>query len=211
MNTQGAARTTPSTWTTLTQFNTDRNFAFNEYLSDFDILQSQLAALQGQDGERLRPLDGQGDAGPGGEIEQRQQLGPGAGGTPSCPPAGPPARTWWSQGRVQQRVCAGPWRDAYRQQAAARVSSGQREADLPAEEGTYSDVGGNEAANDAVTALQQRRFQRRRDRRPTGNGIHSGADRGRRIQRGLLQQEHEPGTTTGRSDSPISALLSQAA
>ena len=33
----------------LGQFNTDRNFAFNSYLSDFDILQSQLGALQGQD------------------------------------------------------------------------------------------------------------------------------------------------------------------
>lgn len=33
----------------LGQFNTDRNFAFNQYLSDFDILQNQLASLQGQD------------------------------------------------------------------------------------------------------------------------------------------------------------------
>ena len=33
----------------LGQYNTDRNFAFNQYLSDFDILQNQLASLQGQD------------------------------------------------------------------------------------------------------------------------------------------------------------------
>ena len=33
----------------LGQYNTDRNFAYNQYLSDFDILQNQLSALQGQD------------------------------------------------------------------------------------------------------------------------------------------------------------------
>lgn len=38
----------------LGQFNTDRNFAFNQYLSDFDILQNQLSALQGQDGVDYR-------------------------------------------------------------------------------------------------------------------------------------------------------------
>lgn len=33
----------------LTQYNTDRNFAYQQYLDDFSIKQNQLAALQGQD------------------------------------------------------------------------------------------------------------------------------------------------------------------
>ena len=105
----------------LTQFNTDRNFAFNEYLSDFDILQSQLAALQGQDeSDYGRWMDkvtlGREDQ------QQRQQLAQGqvdailsAGGTPS-------ADLVSQAGYSSEYVRA--LEDAYRQQAAARVSSG---------------------------------------------------------------------------------------
>ena len=105
----------------LTQFNTDRNFAFNEYLSDFDILQSQLAALQGQDeSDYGRWMDkvtlGREDQ------QQRQQLAQGqvdailsAGGTPSADLV---SQAGYSSEYVQALE------DAYRQQAAARVSSG---------------------------------------------------------------------------------------
>lgn len=115
----------------LTQFNTDRNFAFNEYLSDFDILQSQLAALQGQDeSDYGRWMDkvtlGREDQ------QQRQQLAQGqvdailsAGGTPS-------ADLVSQAGYSSEYVRA--LEDAYRQQAAARVSSGS---------GSRSSGGGN--------------------------------------------------------------------
>ena len=105
----------------LTQFNTDRNFAFNEYLSDFDILQSQLAALQGQDeSDYGRWMDkvtlGREDQ------QQRQQLAQGqvdailsAGGTPSADLV---SKAGYSSEYVRALE------DAYRQQAAARVSSG---------------------------------------------------------------------------------------
>lgn len=107
----------------LTQFNTDRNFDFNEYLSDFDILQSQLAALQGQDeSDYGRWMDkvtlGREDQ------QQRQQLAQGqvdailsAGGTPSADLV---SQAGYSSEYVQALE------DAYRQQAAARVSSGSR-------------------------------------------------------------------------------------
>ena len=105
----------------LGQYNTDRNFAFNEYLSDFDILQSQLAALQGQDeSDYGRWMDkvtlGREDQ------QQRQQLAQGqvdailsAGGTPSADLV---SQAGYSSEYVQALE------DAYRQQAAARVSSG---------------------------------------------------------------------------------------
>ena len=105
----------------LTQFNTDRNFAFNEYLSDFDILQSQLAALQGQDeSDYGRWMDkvtlGREDQ------QQRQQLAQAqvdailsAGGSPSADLV--------SQAGYSSEYVQAP-EDAYRQQAAARVSSG---------------------------------------------------------------------------------------
>ena len=105
----------------LTQFNTDRNFAFNEYLSDFDILQSQLAALQGQDeSDYGRWMDkvtlGREDQ------QQRQQLAQAqvdailsAGGSPSADLV---SQAGYSSEYVQALE------DAYRQQAAARVSSG---------------------------------------------------------------------------------------
>ena len=138
----------------LTQFNTDRNFAFNEYLSDFDILQSQLAALQGQDeSDYGRWMDkvtlGREDQ------QQRQQLAQGqvdailsAGGTPS-------ADLVSQAGYSSEYVRA--LEDAYRQQAAARVSSGSGSRSSGGG-GTYSDVGGNEAANDAVTAFNNGDF-----------------------------------------------------
>lgn len=138
----------------LTQFNTDRNFAFNEYLSDFDILQSQLAALQGQDeSDYGRWMDkvtlGREDQ------QQRQQLAQGqvdailsAGGTPS-------ADLVSQAGYSSEYVRA--LEDAYRQQAAARVSSGSGSRSSGGG-GTYSDVGGNEAANDAVTAFNSGDF-----------------------------------------------------
>ena len=115
----------------LTQFNTDRNFAFNEYLSDFDILQSQLAALQGQDeSDYGRWMDkvtlGREDQ------QQRQQLAQGqvdailsAGGTPSADLV---SQAGYSSEYVQALE------DAYRKQAAARVSSGS---------GSRSSGGGN--------------------------------------------------------------------
>ena len=138
----------------LTQFNTDRNFAFNEYLSDFDILQSQLAALQGQDeSDYGRWMDkvtlGREDQ------QQRQQLAQGqvdailsAGGTPSADLV---SQAGYSSAYVQALE------DAYRQQAAARVSSGSGSRSSGGG-GTYSDVGGNEAANDAVTAFNNGDF-----------------------------------------------------
>ena len=138
----------------LTQFNTDRNFAFNEYLSDFDILQSQLAALQGQDeSDYGRWMDkvtlGREDQ------QQRQQLAQGqvdailsAGGTPSADLV---SQAGYSSEYVQALE------DAYRQQAAARVSSGSGSRSSGGG-GTYSDVGGNEAANDAVTAFNNGDF-----------------------------------------------------
>ena len=138
----------------LTQFNTDRNFALNEYLSDFDILQSQLAALQGQDeSDYGRWMDkvtlGREDQ------QQRQQLAQGqvdailsAGGTPSADLV---SQAGYSSEYVQALE------DAYRQQAAARVSSGSGSRSSGGG-GTYSDVGGNEAANDAVTAFNNGDF-----------------------------------------------------
>ena len=33
----------------LTQYNTDRNFAYDTYLGDFNVLQGKLSSLQGQD------------------------------------------------------------------------------------------------------------------------------------------------------------------
>lgn len=138
----------------LTQFNTDRNFAFNEYLSDFDILQSQLAALQGQDeSDYGRWMDkvtlGREDQ------QQRQQLAQGqvdailsAGGTPSADLV---SQAGYSSEYVQALE------DAYRKQAAARVSSGSGSRSSGGG-GTYSDVGDNEAANDAVTAFNNGDF-----------------------------------------------------
>ena len=115
----------------LGQYNTDRNFAYNQYLSDFDILQNQLASLQGQDeSDYGRWMDkvtlGREDQ------QQRQQLAQGqvdailsAGGTPSADLV---SQAGYSSEYVQALE------DAYRQQAAARVSSGS---------GSRSSGGGN--------------------------------------------------------------------
>ena len=104
--------------------------------------------------ERLRPLDGQGDAGPGGSAAAAA-AGPGqvdailsAGGTPSADLV---SQAGYSSEYVQALE------DAYRQQAAARVSSGSGSRSSGGG-GTYSDVGGNEAANDAVTAFNNGDF-----------------------------------------------------
>ena len=79
----------------LGQFNTDRNFAFNQYLSDFDILQNQLASLQGQDSvDYNRWMDKVGavraKAGGG------KRTWPGPRWMPFWPPAEAPARIWWA-------------------------------------------------------------------------------------------------------------------
>ena len=131
----------------LTQFNTDRNFAFNEYLSDFDILQSQLAALQGQDeSDYGRWMDkvtlGREDQ------QQRQQLAQGqvdailsAGGTPS-------ADLVSQAGYSSEYVRA--LEDAYRQQAAARVSSGSGSRSGGGSSGSSGGSGTTTSGNDAV-------------------------------------------------------------
>ena len=131
----------------LTQFNTDRNFAFNEYLSDFDILQSQLAALQGQDeSDYGRWMDkvtlGREDQ------QQRQQLAQGqvdailsAGGTPSADLV---SQAGYSSEYVQALE------DAYRQQAAARVSSGSGSRSGGGSSGSSGGSGTTTSGNDAV-------------------------------------------------------------
>ena len=81
--------------------------------------------------ERLRPLDGQGDAGPGGSAAAAA-AGPGTGGRHPVrrrnPQRGPGVAAGYSSEYVQALE------DAYRQQAAARVSSGS---------GSRSSGGGN--------------------------------------------------------------------
>ena len=105
----------------LGQFNTDRNFAFNQYLSDFDILQNQLASLQGQDsvdfdrywnGQQLQRED----------AMAQQQLAQGqvdailsAGGSPSADLVG-------ASGYTTEYVQA--LQAAYQRQLAARSGSG---------------------------------------------------------------------------------------
>lgn len=105
----------------LGQFNTDRNFAFNSYLSDFDILQNQLASLQGQDsvdfdrywnGQQLQRED----------AMAQQQLAQGqvdailsAGGSPSADLVG-------ASGYTTEYVQA--LQAAYQRQLAARSGSG---------------------------------------------------------------------------------------
>ena len=86
----------------LGQFNTDRNFAFNQYLSDVDILQNQLASLQG----RLQPLDGQ-----GGAVRAKAGGGNGPGPGPGGCHSGrrrKPQRGSGGRLRIQERVCPGP-------------------------------------------------------------------------------------------------------
>lgn len=105
----------------LGQFNTDRNFAFNQYLSDFDILQDKLSALQGQDsvdfdrywnGQQLQRED----------AMAQQQLAQGqvdailsAGGSPSADLVG-------ASGYTTEYVQA--LQAAYQRQLAARSGSG---------------------------------------------------------------------------------------
>ena len=104
----------------LGQFNTDRNFAFNQYLSDFDILQNQLASLQGQDSvDYNRWMDKVG------LYEQKQAEETDLARARWMPfwRRRKPQRGSGGRLRIQERVCPGPG-GSYRRQAAQQVRSG---------------------------------------------------------------------------------------